>query len=118
MASGLLRGFEPKQRQNNTSLDDATQQLLQQIRQSNPDLRQVGNDDDFTLNGAAAKSVVLVGTSPLMDRNNRAERERDWLVVTRDRGGDVIYFVFIAPETDFQNLYPTFNKILRSVRLR
>ncbi len=113
----IISGFDAE-RQGANTLDDATHQLLQQIRQSNPDLRQVGNDEDFTLNGNAAKSVVMVGTSPLMDRNNRAERERDWMVVTRNRSGDVIYFVFIAPETDFQNLYPTFNKILRSVRLK
>lgn len=113
----IISGFDAKQR-NNSRLDDATDQLLQQIRQSNPDMKQVGNDEDFTLNGAAAKSVVMVGNSPLVDRNNRPERERDWVVVTRNRGGDVIYFVFIAPEADFQNLYPTFNKVLRSVRLR
>lgn len=114
----IISGYDAERQANNNSLDNATRQLLQQIRQSNPDLRQVGNDEDFTLNGAAAKSVMLVGTSPLMDQNNRAERERDWLVVTRDRSGDVIYFVFIAPEADFQDLYPTFNKILRSVRMR
>ncbi|MEO5936349.1 MAG: M48 family metalloprotease [Terriglobales bacterium] len=112
----IISGFDAEGR--NTSLADATHQLVQQIRQSNPDLRQVGNHESFTLNGTPAKSVVMVGTSPLMDRNNRPERERDWMVVTKDRGGDVIYFVFIAPESDFQELYPTFNKILRSVRLR
>ena len=113
----IISGFEAEQRTNGT-LDDATHQLLQQMRQANPDLKQVGHDEDFRLNGAAAKSVVMVGPSPLVDRNNRAERERDWMVVTKNRSGEVIYFVFIAPEADFQNLYPTFNKILRSVQLK
>jgi beta-barrel assembly-enhancing protease len=113
----IINGFEAEQR-NGGSLDDAAHQLVQQIRQSNPEMKQVGNDEDFRLNGAAAKSIMMVGNSPLVDRNNRPERERDWMVVTRNRSGDVIYFVFIAPENDFQNLYPTYDKILRSVRLK
>lgn len=113
----IISGFEAEQR-TNPALDTATHELLTQMRQSNPDLKQVGNDEDFKLNGTAAKSVVLVGPSPLMDKNNKAERERDWMVVTKNRSGEVIYFVFIAPEADFKGLYPTFDKILRSVRLK
>jgi beta-barrel assembly-enhancing protease len=112
----IISGYEAENRSG--SLDDATHQLLQQMRQSNPDLKQVGNDEDFKLNGVNAKSVVLVGPSPIVDKNNKAERERDWMVVTKGPSGEVLYFVFIAPETDFQNLYPTFNKILRSAKLK
>ncbi|HUS19725.1 MAG TPA: M48 family metallopeptidase [Terriglobales bacterium] len=114
----IISGFDAEQRNGNGSLDDAAHQLVQQVRQSNPDMKQVGNDEDFRLNGAAAKSIMMVGNSPLMDRNNRPERERDWMVVTKNRNGEVIYLVFIAPESDFQNLYPTYDKILRSARIK
>jgi len=67
---------------NSNSLDNATHQLLGSCRQSNPDLRQVGNDQNVTVNGRAAKSVMMLGPSPLKDSKNQPERERDWLVVT------------------------------------
>jgi len=112
----IVSGFETEQR--NASLDEATNQLLAQLRQSNPDLRQSGNADEFRLNGRAARSVILNGPSPLKDSRGQVEKERDWLVVTQSPSGDFVYFVFISPEADFQNLYPTFNKMLRSAKLK
>ena len=53
------------------------------------------------VNGRPAKSVMLTGPSPLKDQNNRAQRERDWLVATQRQDGSVHYFVFIAPDQDF-----------------
>ncbi len=115
----IINGFQPEQQQSGSaSLDDATHQLLSQLRQSNPDLRQVGRDEDLRLNAGPAKSVIMVGPSPIVGSNNRPEQERDWLVAMQRQDGLVIYFVFIAPQQDFGQLKPAFDQMLRSVRLK
>lgn len=116
----IISGFDPENNgsANANSLDNATHQLLAQLRQSNPDLRQIGNDQNVTVNGRNAKSVMMLGPSPLKTSNNQPERERDWLVVTQRPDGSVVYLVFIAPDQDFAQLQPAFNKMLGSLRSR
>lgn len=112
----IISGFQPENRGNNNQLDDATQQLLDQLHQSNPDLRRAGNVENITINGANAKSLIMSGPSPLVDSNNRALRERDWLVATLRQDGTLLYMVFIAPQNDFKQLQPTFDQMVRSFR--
>jgi Zn-dependent protease with chaperone function len=114
----IISGFQPENRGGGNALDDATHQLLDQLRQSNPDLRTTGSEENITVNGRPGKSVMLMGPSPLKDQNNRAEKERDWLVATLRQDGSVHYFVFIAPDQDFASLQPTFQKMLRSLKTR
>ena len=47
-----------------------------------------------------------------------AVRERDWLVTLKRRDGSLVYMVFIAPDRDFGSLRPSFEQMLRSLRLR
>jgi hypothetical protein len=64
------------------------------------------------VNRVAGRSVDLIGQSPVA-----GQRERDWLVAL-DRGdGTLLYAVFVAPERDFDALRPTFQSMLRSLRL-
>ncbi len=102
----------------NASLDQSTHELLASLRQSNPDLRQIGQDDNIRLNGVAGKSVDLIGNSPLKDQSGRPSQERDWLVTVMRRDGSLLYVVSIAPDKDFQSLRPTFEQMLKSLRLR
>jgi hypothetical protein len=112
----MISGFTPEA--NRASLDDATHQLLAQIRQGNPEHRVVGHDEDIRVNRMPAKSVVLVGPSPLPASGGRALRERSWLVTVQRRDGSIIYALFIAPERDFYQLEPAFERMLRSLRLQ
>ena len=112
----MINTFQPEEA--NSSLDQATHELLASLRQSNPDLRQIGQDDNIRLNGVSGKSVDLVGTSPLRDQSGRAAQERDWLVAIMRRDGSLLYVVSIAPDKDFQSLRPTFEQMLKSMRLR
>ena len=116
VAGVIIDGFQPE---NTSSLDAATHELVARLRQGNPDLRQVGTDQNIKVNGAAAKSVDLVGVSPLRDGQGKAERERDWLIAlpTRD-GRQILYVVFVAPDQDSAKLRGTFESMLRSLRLR
>jgi hypothetical protein len=103
----MISGLQPQQ---GASLDTATSQLASQMQQSNG-LKQLGNPETFTLNGKPAKSVVFQGNSPL-----QGEQERDWLVTQQRQDGSLLYLVFVAPEKDFKNLQPSFEKMLRSFK--
>ena len=103
--------------QSANSLSDATQQLLSSLTQQNQGLQQAGSPQSIRINGLQGMSVELLGQSPLQN-NGQQVRERDWLV-TIDRGdGTLNYIVFISPEPDFSSLRPSFEKMLRSFRVR
>ncbi len=101
----------------NAGLESSTHTLLDSLRQSNPDLRQLGNDENIRMNGAAGRSVDLIGSSPIQE-NGKPVRERDWLVTTRRSDGSLLYLVFISPDKDFATLRPTFEQMLRTLKIK
>lgn len=111
----MINTFQPED--SNASLDQATHELLASLRQSNPDLRQIGHDENIRVNGVAGKSVDLVGNSPLRDQSGRPSQERDWLVALMRSDGAMVYVVSIAPDKDFESLRPTFEQMLKSLRM-
>jgi Zn-dependent protease with chaperone function len=112
----MINTYQPEDA--NASLDQATHELLATLRQSNPDLRALGHDENIRVNGIAGKSVDLVGNSPLRDQSGRASQERDWLVALMRKDGTLLYVVSIAPDKDFEALRPTFEQMLKSLKLR
>jgi len=112
----MINTFQPEDA--NASLDQATHELMASLRQSNPDLRTIGQDENIRVNGVAGKSVDLIGTSPLHDQSGRATQERDWLVAVMRHDGSLLYVVSIAPDKDFESLRPTFEQMLKSLKLR
>lgn len=115
IAYGVIIG--EGQDQNAQSLDQATQNLVQGLEQSNPGLRADGNPSRIQRNGFTGRSVYLTGTSPLQ-RNGESLSERDWLVTVPLSGGGLVYLVFVAPEQDFSQLRSTYEKMLDSLQLR
>ena len=112
----IIDGFQPEKP---GSLDAATHELVTRLRQGNPELKQVGNDQDIKVNGVAAKSVDLLGISPLQDANGKAKRERDWLVaLPASDGKQVLYAVFVAPDDQSGKAHATFESMLRTLHLR
>jgi beta-barrel assembly-enhancing protease len=111
----MINDFQPEDP--NDSLDQATHDLLASLRQSNPDLKVIGHDENIRVNGMAGKSVDLLGTSPIEDQNGRRLQERDWLVTVRRDDGSLLYLVFVAPDRDFSLLRPGFEQMLKSLRL-
>ncbi len=112
----MINTYQPEN--SNDSLDQATHDLLASLRQSNPDLREIGHDENIRVNGVAGKSVDLIGVSPLQDQSGHPGQERDWLVAFRRPDGSLLYLVSIAPDKEFESLRPTFEQILKSVKLR
>lgn len=105
------------QDQNANSLDQATQDLIQNLQQSNPGLRQNGSIGAAQVGGTPGRAVDLSGTSPIQ-QNGLALPERDRLVVAPGSNGNYLYLIFIAPEKDFGLLEPTFEKMQQSLRLQ
>jgi hypothetical protein len=106
----IISGFQPS---NTSDLAGATDQLVTQLLQQNAQLKVQGGGQDFRLNGRSARSTVLLGPSPIQN-----EQERDWLVTIQRDDGSVLYAIFIAPDADFKQLQPTFEKMLRSIKIK
>jgi beta-barrel assembly-enhancing protease len=94
-----------------SGLKDATNQLIQQMQSSNPGMRLSKDQGQIRVGGQAALSEILTNNSPA------GERETDWLVtILRPEG--LVYFVFVAPESEFGDYQRTFKQILDSVSFR
>jgi beta-barrel assembly-enhancing protease len=93
----------------NMSLDEATDQLIDNLRGFNANMRVSKDRGRVRVGGKSALSKILTNDSPL------GGREMDWLVtVLRPEG--LLYFVFAAPEQEFADYQNAFQQILNSVR--
>ncbi len=110
----IVGGFQD---QNAASLDQAVQELIQNLQQSNPGMKVSGNPEGIQVNGVRAQSVNLTSTSPVQ-QNGKALAERDWLVALRQTQDGLLYVVFIAPQDQFSRLSSTYKKMLNSLRLK
>jgi len=115
VAYGVIIGGA--QDQNASTLDQATQDLIQNLQQSNPNLRISGSAQTVQVNGMEGRSVNLTGTSP-MQKNGQPVAERDWLVTVPRPQGGLLYLVFIAPTDSFGQLRPTYQRMLQSLQVR
>jgi hypothetical protein len=100
-----------------SQLDQATDQLVQQLQKDNPGMKVYSSPSSIQVNGQQGRSVYLSGTSPIQ-QNGQAVPERDWLVTLPDPKGELMYVVFVAPERDFNQLRPTYQKMLDSLQLK
>jgi hypothetical protein len=100
-----------------SSLDQATQTLAQNMAQSNPGMRVLGSPERIAVNGLQGRSVYLSGDSPVQ-QDGKALPERDWLVTVPRSQGGLLYLVFVAPEKDFTQLRPTYQRMLASLQVK
>jgi len=92
-------------------LIDATQQLLDSMRQSNPNLRVV-KQTSLKIKGQPALSTLLENDSPL-----QGQKETDRLVTVRAKDA-MLAVIFVAPQSAFQAYGPTFDAMVKSLDLR
>lgn len=111
---GVIMGVN---RNSGGSLDDATRQLAQNLQQDNPGMRIAGEVKKVEANGVEGRSLELAGNSPLQE-NGQPLPERDWLVAIPRPQGDLLYLVFVSPERNFDQLRPTYQKMLESLQIR
>jgi len=98
------------------SLDQAADDLIKSLTQSNPGMHQNGDLRQVSVAGVSGRSADLFGSSPVQ-QNGKALVEHDWLVLLPRPGGTYLYLIFIAPENDFAALKPTYQKMLDSLRV-
>ena len=99
------------------SLDDTTNQLVQNIVQQNQGM-QASQPQAIRVNGAQARSVDLMGQSPIADSSGRPLREHDWLVTVERSDGSILSLIFVSPERDFGQLQNTYEGMLRSLHVK
>jgi beta-barrel assembly-enhancing protease len=112
----IVANFQPEEA--GAKLDTATHELLTSLRQSNPEMKQIGRDETIRVNGVAGRSVDLVGNSPIKDEQGKAVAERDWVVSVLRRDGTLLYLVFISPDKNFAEMRPAFEAMLRTMRVK
>ena len=112
----MIASYQPEDP--GASLDTATHELLGSLRQSNPDLKQIGQDETIRVNGVAGKSVDLIGSSPIKDTAGKVLEERDWVVTLPRRDKTLLYLVFISPDKDFGAMRPAFEAMLRTMQVK
>jgi beta-barrel assembly-enhancing protease len=96
-----------------TSLEDATNDLINQLTQSNPYLRPIDRAGRRqSIDGERALSVVLSGRSPIT-----GQEERVTLFTRELPDGHVIYALFIAPGQDYDELSRTFQRMISSLHV-
>jgi Zn-dependent protease with chaperone function len=97
----------------NVTLQDATNDLLGQIRQSSPHLKVINNSgQQFELDGRTAMSASLRGTNP-----NTRMAERVTVVTRALPDGHVIYMLFITPEQDAANYSRVLTQVVQSINV-
>jgi hypothetical protein len=104
--------FEGSSSARNVSLGQATSDLVNQIRRTNPHLAVVSRAQRSNVDGQAGLSTVLSGTSPVTRQEERVT------VFTRQMGdGHVIYMLMIAPGRDYAGMNPAFSRMVESLRV-
>ncbi len=111
VAYGVIKAvFTASQRRHtNSDLEDATNQLIDNLHSSNPGMKVTKNPSRLRVGGESALSTELSNDSPL------GGRETDWLVTVLRQEG-LVYIVFVAPEGDFSSYRKTFQDMLNSIR--
>ena len=111
----IVNHYDPFQATSNRrapTLDQATQDLVTQITQSNSHLRPTGSRRRESIDGAPALSQVLSGRSPVT-----GEEERVTVFTRQLPDGHVIYSLFIAPGREYAAMAPVFSQMVRTLQV-
>jgi Zn-dependent protease with chaperone function len=100
-----------------TSINDATNGLIQNLQKTNPGLKVYESPRKIQVAGTEGLSTMLSGTSPIQ-QGDQPVAERDWLVTLPRPEGGMMHLVFIAPEKQFSELQPAYQKMLESLQVR
>ncbi len=93
------------------TMQDATNDLLAQLRQSSPHLRVISNSgQQIQVDGRTAMAASLRGTNP-----NTRINERVTVVTRALPDGHLIYMLFVTPEQDASRYGPLLNNIVASI---
>jgi beta-barrel assembly-enhancing protease len=112
LAYGMIVSVTALQAGSNDSnaLANGTQQLIQSLRKSNPNLRVTQPSAAVRLNGQPGLSTYLNNDSPV------GGQETDWLITVM-QSQELLSFLCVAPQSAYSDYDKTFSAILDTVRL-
>ena len=110
IGAGILVGtFKPKQAR---TLEEANQELLQDLIQQNQGQMQAeAPPQDTQVSGRNALLSRMASSSPY-----KGGKEHDY-VVSIGLQNQLLYFIFIGPDSHWSQLGPVYGKVLQSVRI-
>lgn len=89
----------------------STPKLIESMRRENADMQITRGPQPVTVNGERALSTYFRNDAP------GSGQETDWLItVMRPEG--LAYFVFVAPQVDFNKFSGAFGNILDSIQFK
>lgn len=100
----------------NATIDQMTVEIVRSLQSGGGDLQTVGKATPIKVAGVRGRSVTMQSTSPFPDATGQSQKERDRLVTIPRPDGSVIFLVFVAPESEFERLSPTFERMLKSMQ--
>jgi hypothetical protein len=111
-SESVVRGLIAGTYKTGESLTAATTSLLSGFQSNNPGLNLVrGQRKAITVDQRPGESLFLEGPSKLANQT-----EYVWMVTAKSNGG-LFYTVMIAPESEYDALYPTFEKTVNGLTL-
>jgi hypothetical protein len=93
-------------------VQEATRELIDSLRQNNPNLRQSSNTTRATISGRRGLQTTL---SNISDATN--EREQIHLVTVPMDDRNLFYVIAVAPADEASTYRPTFQRVLNSIEL-
>jgi hypothetical protein len=94
-------------------LDEATQELIASLAQSNPQLARAGNSSRGTLGGKPALRTLLANVS-----DATGGRERIALYTTQMSDGTLFYLIGVAPDQDWSTYQNVISRVASSIRFQ
>lgn len=109
----VINGVTPNNK--SMTIDQVTDEIVRDL-QSSGGLQPLGRAAEIKVAGVRGRSVDLQSTSPFTNAKGQPQKERDQLVTIPRQDGSVIFFVFVAPESDLNRLRSTYERMLKSVQ--
>ena len=91
------------------ALNSATQKVIQELQNSNPNMKITRQPERVRLNGQPGLATYLSNDSPV------GGQETDWVVSTLRPEG-LVSFICVAPQSTYEKYDKTFDAVLDSVR--
>jgi hypothetical protein len=86
-------------------------QLMAQLQQQNPNMKP-GPGSDVVVNQVRGRTLEATNSG-----GAGGGTERDWIVALPEQDGTLRYVIFVAPDADFPELRPIYERMLRSLKL-
>ena len=101
----------------NMNPSQLTAAIVQSLQSGDSNMKQASQIQGVTVGGISGGSVELQTVAPMVCADGKPQPERDWLFAV-PRGSNALFFVFVSPQANYDQLRPAFEKMLRSVQFR